>query len=116
MRAPFPARRPRPSACAPARHNRGQSQLLYYYYDNETEANWIFPEPPASPPLAPMPLFGLNGTNATNALLNVLMLYPATKAEYDLAPLPDLLVWPTYYVGQFLIATGVVQTLRRFRR
>ena len=35
---------------------------------------------------------------------------------YDLAPLPDLLVWPTYYVGQFLIATGVVQTLRRFRR
>ena len=34
----------------------------------------------------------------------------------DLAPLPDLLVWPTYYVGQLLIATGVVQTLRRFRR
>ena len=35
---------------------------------------------------------------------------------YDLAPLPDLLVWPLYYVGQLLIATGVVQTLRRFRR
>lgn len=34
----------------------------------------------------------------------------------DLAPLPDLLIWPTYYVGQLLIATGVVQTLRRFRR
>ncbi len=34
----------------------------------------------------------------------------------DLAPLPDLLVWPTYYLGQLLIATGVVQTLRRFRR
>ena len=34
----------------------------------------------------------------------------------DLAPLPDLLIWPTYYVGQMLIATGVVQTLRRFRR
>lgn len=34
----------------------------------------------------------------------------------DLAPLPDLLVWPTYYVGQLLIATGVVQALRRFRR
>ncbi|NCP17976.1 MAG: lysoplasmalogenase [Erythrobacter sp.] len=34
----------------------------------------------------------------------------------DLAPLPDLLVWPTYYVGQLMIATGVVQTLRRFRR
>ncbi len=25
----------------------------------------------------------------------------------------DLLVWPLYYVGQFLICTGVVQTLRR---
>jgi hypothetical protein len=27
--------------------------------------------------------------------------------------LPDVLVWPLYYVGQFLIAVGVVQTLRR---
>ncbi len=35
---------------------------------------------------------------------------------FDLAPLPDLLVWPTYYLGQFLIATGVVQAMRRFRR
>ena len=34
----------------------------------------------------------------------------------DLAPLPDLLIWPLYYIGQLLIATGVVQTLRRFRR
>lgn len=25
----------------------------------------------------------------------------------------DLLVWPLYYVGQFMICTGVVQTLRR---
>lgn len=25
---------------------------------------------------------------------------------------PDLLVWPLYYIGQFMIATGVVQTLR----
>jgi uncharacterized membrane protein YhhN len=31
---------------------------------------------------------------------------------YDLSPLPDLLVWPTYYAGQFMIATGVVQALR----
>ncbi|MDJ0977765.1 MAG: lysoplasmalogenase family protein [Erythrobacter sp.] len=30
----------------------------------------------------------------------------------DLAPLPDILVWPTYYAAQFMIATGVVQTLR----
>ena len=32
MRAPFPARRPRPSACAAARHNRGQPQLPCYRY------------------------------------------------------------------------------------
>lgn len=30
----------------------------------------------------------------------------------DLAPLPDLLVWPLYYAGQVMIATGVVKTLR----
>lgn len=30
-----------------------------------------------------------------------------------LVPVADWLVWPTYYVGQFLICTGVVQTLRR---
>ena len=31
---------------------------------------------------------------------------------FDLAPLPDALIWPTYYAAQFMIATGVVQTLR----
>ena len=30
----------------------------------------------------------------------------------DLAPLPDLLIWPLYYTGQVMIATGVVQCLR----
>jgi uncharacterized membrane protein YhhN len=30
----------------------------------------------------------------------------------SLEPLPDLLIWPTYYAAQFMIATGVVQTLR----
>jgi hypothetical protein len=30
----------------------------------------------------------------------------------DLAPLPQLAIWPLYFLGQFLIATGVVQTLR----
>lgn len=30
----------------------------------------------------------------------------------DLGILPDLLVWPLYYAGQVMIATGVVQTLR----
>lgn len=30
----------------------------------------------------------------------------------DLGVLPDYLIWPLYYAGQFLIATGVVHTLR----
>jgi uncharacterized membrane protein YhhN len=31
---------------------------------------------------------------------------------FDLAPLPDALIWPLYYAGQLMIATGIVQTLR----
>ncbi|MFU7528621.1 lysoplasmalogenase family protein [Qipengyuania sp. ASV99] len=31
---------------------------------------------------------------------------------FDLGVLPDYLVWPLYYAGQLMIATGVVQTLR----
>lgn len=30
----------------------------------------------------------------------------------NLAPLPDLLIWPLYYAGQVMIATGIVQCLR----
>lgn len=30
----------------------------------------------------------------------------------DLGVLPDLLIWPLYYAGQVMIATGVVQCLR----
>jgi uncharacterized membrane protein YhhN len=33
----------------------------------------------------------------------------------DLAPLPEILIWPTYYAAQFMIATGVVQALRADR-
>ncbi|RZV30976.1 MAG: lysoplasmalogenase [Sphingomonadaceae bacterium] len=29
----------------------------------------------------------------------------------DLGPAPDMLIWPLYYLGQFLIAIGVVQAL-----
>jgi len=29
------------------------------------------------------------------------------------SPLPDLLIWPLYYFGQFLICVGVVGELRR---
>ncbi|MHA7818381.1 MAG: lysoplasmalogenase family protein [Erythrobacter sp.] len=32
--------------------------------------------------------------------------------DYDMGVLPDMLVWPLYYGGQLMIATGVVQTLR----
>lgn len=31
---------------------------------------------------------------------------------FDLGDLPDLLVWPLYFAGQLMIATGVVQSLR----
>lgn len=31
---------------------------------------------------------------------------------FDLGDLPRFLIWPLYFAGQFLIATGVVQTLR----
>ena len=34
----------------------------------------------------------------------------------DLAPVPDLLIWPLYYFGQFLICTGVIFALRRDHR
>ena len=31
---------------------------------------------------------------------------------FDLGVLPSYLIWPLYFAGQFMIATGVVQTLR----
>lgn len=34
------------------------------------------------------------------------------EGAFDLAPLPDVLIWPLYFAGQLMIATGVVQTLR----
>ncbi len=36
----------------------------------------------------------------------------AKMGPINLEPLPGLLIWPLYYAGQFMIATGVVQTLR----
>ena len=36
----------------------------------------------------------------------------ARMGVWSASPIPDLLIWPTYYIGQFLIATGVIQTLR----
>lgn len=34
------------------------------------------------------------------------------EGAFNLAPLPDTLIWPLYFAGQLMIATGVVQTLR----
>jgi len=36
----------------------------------------------------------------------------AREGGMEASALPDLLIWPLYFIGQFLIATGVVQTLR----
>jgi uncharacterized membrane protein YhhN len=41
------------------------------------------------------------------------MLIFAQMSGADFGNLPHLLIWPTYYIGQFLICTGVIQTLRR---
>lgn len=34
------------------------------------------------------------------------------EGAFDLGVLPELFIWPLYYAGQLMIATGVVQTLR----
>ena len=52
------------------------------------------------------------GTGAVMFVVSDWLIFSRMGAV-DLAPLPDLLIWPLYYFGQFLIATGVVQALRR---
>ena len=41
------------------------------------------------------------------------MLIFARMGGAGLGSLPHWLIWPTYYIGQFLICTGVVQTIKR---
>jgi uncharacterized membrane protein YhhN len=50
----------------------------------------------------------------TGAVLFVISdwLILSRMGAYDFAPLPDLMIWPLYYVGQVMIATGIVQCLR----
>ncbi len=36
----------------------------------------------------------------------------ARNGPFDPGPFADALIWPSYYLAQFLIATGIVQTLR----
>lgn len=52
------------------------------------------------------------GTGAVLFVVSDWLIF-SRMGSFDLAPLPDLLIWPLYYFGQFLIATGVVQALRR---
>ena len=52
------------------------------------------------------------GTGAVLFVVSDWLIF-SRMGSFDLAPLPDLLIWPLYYFGQFLIATGVVQALSR---
>jgi uncharacterized membrane protein YhhN len=51
------------------------------------------------------------GTGAVLFVLSDWLIF-SRLGPYDLAPLPDLLIWPLYYIGQVMIATGIVQCLR----
>jgi uncharacterized membrane protein YhhN len=51
------------------------------------------------------------GTGAVLFVISDWLIFSRFGA-FDLAPLPDLLIWPLYYVGQVMIATGIVQCLR----
>ncbi|KUO52086.1 MAG: hypothetical protein APF82_03435 [Sphingomonadales bacterium BRH_c42] len=52
------------------------------------------------------------GTGAVLFVFSDLLLF-AGSGPLQAGVVPDLLVWPLYFSGQFLIATGVIQTLRR---
>jgi len=51
------------------------------------------------------------GTGAVLFVVSDWLIFSRMGA-YNLAPLPDLLIWPLYYIGQVMIATGIVQCLR----
>jgi uncharacterized membrane protein YhhN len=51
------------------------------------------------------------GTGAVLFVVSDWLIFSRMGA-YDLAPLPDLLIWPLYYAGQMMLATGIVQCLR----
>lgn len=54
------------------------------------------------------------GLGAVLFVISDLLIF-ARMGIWSASPVPGLLVWPTYYIGQFLIATGVIQALRRDR-
>lgn len=50
------------------------------------------------------------GAGAVLFVISDLLIF-SEMGPVDLSPIPGLLIWPLYYLGQFMIATGVVQTL-----
>jgi uncharacterized membrane protein YhhN len=51
------------------------------------------------------------GTGAVLFVVSDWLIFSRFSA-FDFAPLPDLLIWPLYFAGQVMIATGIVQCLR----
>lgn len=52
------------------------------------------------------------GIGAVMFVISDLLIF-ARMGALAQSPLPDLLIWPLYYFGQFLICTGVVGELRK---
>ena len=55
------------------------------------------------------------GTGAVLFVASDLLIF-AQEAGVMSADLANLMIWPLYFAGQFLIATGVVQTIRNGRK
>ncbi|WP_373490862.1 lysoplasmalogenase [Parasphingorhabdus sp.] len=51
------------------------------------------------------------GAGAILFLVSDLLIF-ARMGPMETSVIPDLLIWPLYYFGQFMIATGIVRTLR----
>lgn len=51
------------------------------------------------------------GTGAVLFVISDWLIF-SRMGQFDLGVLPDLLIWPLYYVGQVMIASGIVQCLR----
>lgn len=51
------------------------------------------------------------GIGAVLFVLSDLLIF-VREGSLDFGSLPEVLIWPLYYLGQLMIATGVVQTLR----
>lgn len=52
------------------------------------------------------------GIGAILFVISDLLIFACMGDKIDPA-IPDLLIWPIYYLGQFLICTGVIQSLRK---